>query len=178
VVEAIDRGYPPGDDLTPSPIYRTFVIRCWLEAREDPAWRFSLLEIGGEDARRGFARLDDLVAFLKDVMAAAEAERRAGADRLMEVFQRATNDIAYRRAFKRDPLPVLAEAGLQVPEGITYQVVENTAGCIHIVLPPFVSEEELGGELLQARATKSTLLCAAGPDRAGITFIPFCNLAP
>lgn len=172
-------GYPrEADDLTPSPLYRTFVIRCWLEAREQPAWRFSLLEVGNTSPRRGFTRLEDLMTFLQDAMAAAEADRRAGLDRLVEVFQRATSDTAYRQAFRSDPVRVLAEAGLQVPEGITYRIMENTPDCIHIVLPPLIPEEELGGELLEARATKSDLLCAAGPSSAGmIALIPGCTLA-
>jgi hypothetical protein len=170
--------YPrEADDLTPSPLYRTFVIRCWLEGRGQAAWRFSLLEVGSPLPRRGFARLDDLVAFLQSGMDAAEADRRAGVDRLVEVFQRATNDTAYRQAFTRDPVRVLSEAGLQVPEGITYEVVENTPERVHIVLPPLAPEGELGGEVLEARATKSALLCAAGPGRAGlIALMPGCTL--
>lgn len=172
-------GYPhEADDFTPSPLYRTFVIRCWLEGRKEHEWRFSLLEVGSSSPRHGFTRLDDLVAFLQAAMAAAEADRRAGIDRLVEVFQRAGSDMAYREAFKTDPVRMLAEAGLQVPEGITYRIMENTPDCIHIVLPPLIPEEELGGELLEARATKSDLLCAAGPSSAGmIALIPGCTLA-
>ena len=166
------------DDLTPSPLYRTFMIRCWLEEGEEPAWRFSVLEVGSQNPRRGFTRLDDLVAFLTHEMAAVEAARRAGTDRLVEVFQRAANDVTFRQAFVANPRQVLAEMGLQMPEEVIYQVVENTPDCIHIVLPPLVLEEELGGEALEARATKSALLCAPGPNSAGlIALIPGCALA-
>ena len=68
------------DDLTPSPLYRTFVIRCWLESREAPAWRFSLLEPGSTAPRRGFTRLEDLTAFLHDAMVAMETDQRADGD--------------------------------------------------------------------------------------------------
>jgi hypothetical protein len=166
------------DDLTPSPLYRTFMIRCWLEDCEEPAWRFAVLEVGSQAPRRGFARLEDVAAFLSRELASAEAARRAGTDRLVEVFQRAANDLAYRQAFIANPRQVLAEVGLQVPEEVNYQVVENTAERIHIVLPPLQAEEELGGEVLEARATKSALLCAPGPNSAGmIALIPSCTLA-
>ena len=62
------------DDSTESPPYRTFVIRCWLEPREAPAWRFSLLEAGSGAPRRGFTRLQDLTAFLHDAMVAMETD--------------------------------------------------------------------------------------------------------
>jgi hypothetical protein len=166
------------DDLTPSPLYRTFMIRCWLEESEAPAWRFAVLEVGSQGPRRGFARLEDVVAFLVCEMAAVEAARRDGTDRLVEVFQRAASDMAYRQAFMADPRRVLAEVGLQVPEEVNYQVVENTADCVHIVLPPLLSEEGLGGEVPEARATRSVLLCAPGPNSAGmIALIPGCALA-
>lgn len=172
------RERPQADDFTPSPLYRTFMIRCWLEAREEPSYRFSLLEVGSPNPRHGFTRLDELVAFLQDVMAAAEADRHAGIRRLIEVFQRAVSDTVYRQAFKTDPVGVLAEAGLQVPEGITYQIVENTSDHIHIVLPPVVPDKELDDEMLEARAAKSALLCAAGPSRTNlIALIPGCSLA-
>ena len=99
-------------------------------------------------------------------------------DRLVEVFQTASGDKAYRQAFIADPRRVLAEAGLTVPEEITYRVVENTPDSIYIVLPPLWSEEDLDGDLPGARAAQSVLLCAAGPNQAGlIPLIPGCTLA-
>jgi len=68
---------------------------------------------------------------------------------------------------------VLAEAGVDVPEGVHYKVVENTPDTVHIVLPPLVEEDELGGEALEARATKSALLCTPGPGGL-VTFIEVC----
>lgn len=166
------------DHLSASPVYRTFVVRCWLQDSTDPAWRFSLLEVGSSRPRRVFAHLDDLVTFLQGALDATEADRRAGFDRLVEVFQRASCNTDYRQALIADPVGVLAAAGLEVPAGVTYQIVENTRECIHIVLPPLASDAELGGEPLEARATKSPLLCAAGPGRANlIALIPGCDLA-
>jgi hypothetical protein len=92
---------------------------------------------------------------------------------LMSVLQRAANDVAFRQAFKANPKRVLAEAGLSVAEGVNYQVVENTPDCMHIVLPPLAEEEELGGEALEARATKSALMCLQGAGGA-VTAMPVC----
>ncbi|MFX1411598.1 MAG: NHLP leader peptide family RiPP precursor [Promethearchaeota archaeon] len=100
----------------------------------------------------------------------------AQTDPLMSALQRATTDPEYRAALKADPAGVLAEAGVDVPAGITYQVVENTPDTVHIVLPPLVEEDELGGEVLEPRATKSALLCPPGPGGL-ITFIEVCIVA-
>ncbi len=35
---------------------------------------------------------------------------------------------------------VLAEAGIQLPEGMKVHFVENTADTVHIVIPPYVGE--------------------------------------
>ncbi|MBU0491803.1 MAG: NHLP leader peptide family RiPP precursor [Chloroflexi bacterium] len=97
-------------------------------------------------------------------------------DTLMDVLQRATTDPAYRTDLKANPAQVLAAAGVDVPEGIRYTVVENTPDTIHIVLPPLAEEDELGGEVLEARATKTTLLCPPGPGGM-VTFMPVCIIA-
>jgi hypothetical protein len=97
-------------------------------------------------------------------------------DPLMDVLQRATTDPDFREALKANPAKVLAEAGVQIPEGLDYEVVENTPDKFHIVLPPLAEEDELSGEVLEARATKSVLLCA--PGEAGmVTLMPVCVVA-
>ena len=75
----------------------------------------------------------------------------------MSVLERAASDVAFRQALKANPRQVLAEVGLPVPAGTTYQVVENTPDRVHIVLPPLAPEKDLGGEVLEPRATKSIL---------------------
>ena len=97
------------------------------------------------------------------------AEQR---DPLMDVLQRATTDPEYREALKADPAKVFAEAGVEVPEGVSYEVIENTPDKFHIVLPP-LAEEELGGEALEGRVTKSALLCAPG-EGGQVTAMPVC----
>ena len=48
--------------------FRSFLLRCWQEAGVDngkPAWRYTLILLDKEETQRGFARLDDLMAFLR-----------------------------------------------------------------------------------------------------------------
>ena len=52
-----------------------------------------------------------------------------------------------------DPISVLAEFGLNVPEGMDVKVVENTDNCIHITLPSNPSADaEISDEELAAAA--------------------------
>jgi hypothetical protein len=92
---------------------------------------------------------------------------------LMSVLEHASSDLEFRQALKANPKKVLAEAGLKMAEGVTYEVLENTPDCMHIVLPPLAPEEELGGEVLEARATKTALWCIPGPYNA-VTAMPVC----
>jgi hypothetical protein len=97
-------------------------------------------------------------------------------DKLVDVLQRATTDPEYRASLKADPVGVLEAAGVEVPEGVTYTVVENTPDHAHIVLPPLAEEDELGGEVLEARATKSALFCTPG-EGGIVTLMPVCIIA-
>ena len=49
--------------------YRTFLLRCWQEADASPAgqaaWRFTLVQLGQEETKKGFASLEELVAYLR-----------------------------------------------------------------------------------------------------------------
>jgi hypothetical protein len=92
---------------------------------------------------------------------------------MMSILERAASDVAFRQALKADPRKVLADAGVSTPEGMTYEVVENTLDCVHIVLPPLAEDDDLGGEVLEPRATKSGLLCAPGPQGRA-TAVPAC----
>ena len=95
---------------------------------------------------------------------------------LMDVLQRASTDPDYRASLKADPAGTLAAAGVDLAAGVTYTVVENTPDQIHLVLPPLAEEDELGGEVLEARATKSVLLCTPG-EGGLVTFMPVCIIA-
>jgi hypothetical protein len=59
----------PESNAPAGPTYRAFLLRCWREAGAGPngqaAWRFSLMEPGDRKTERGFASLEDLVAYLR-----------------------------------------------------------------------------------------------------------------
>ncbi len=52
-----------------------------------------------------------------------------------KIVAQAWADADYKARLLADPAAVLKEAGLDVPAGITLQVVENTANVAHFVLP-------------------------------------------
>ena len=52
-----------------------------------------------------------------------------------KVIARAWSDAAYKAKLLSDPHAALAEHGVEVPEGKTVKVLENTAGTQHLVLP-------------------------------------------
>lgn len=60
---------------------------------------------------------------------------------LNEVAAQALEDDDYRRRLIDDPVSVLTEAGLTVPEGLTLTVHENTDAEIHLVLPSRLDDE-------------------------------------
>ena len=55
--------------------YRAFLLRCWQEADDGPAgeaaWRFTLVQLGQGEIRKGFASLEDLVIYLRAELDAA-----------------------------------------------------------------------------------------------------------
>ena len=52
-----------------------------------------------------------------------------------KTIARAWADPRFREKLVRDPHAALAEHGVQVPEGKTVKVVENTEDTMHVVLP-------------------------------------------
>jgi hypothetical protein len=47
--------------------YRAFLLRCWKEGagpEGEPAWRFTLVQLGNNGVKHGFTKLEDLTAFL------------------------------------------------------------------------------------------------------------------
>ncbi len=55
--------------------------------------------------------------------------------KISKVIARAWTDAAYKAKLLSDPRAALAEAGVEIPEGVTVKVVENTADIQHLVLP-------------------------------------------
>lgn len=49
--------------------YRAFLLRCWQEASvslgAEAPWRFTLVQVGSEERKMGFACLEDLFRYLK-----------------------------------------------------------------------------------------------------------------
>ena len=96
-------------------------------------------------------------------------------DPLIGLLEQARHDPALRAALKADPARVMAEAGIEVNEDATYEVVEPTPDEIQVVLRSEEAAEadELGVETLEPRATKTTLLCVPGPGGM-VTLMPVC----
>ena len=56
-------------------------------------------------------------------------------NQLAELFAACWKDDALKQRFMRDPKAVLAEHGMDVPEGMNVNVVENSDTTVHITLP-------------------------------------------
>ena len=54
---------------------------------------------------------------------------------LAEIFGTAWKDDAFKARFMSDPKGVLAEKGIEMPDGMNVEVVENTDNMVHITLP-------------------------------------------
>ena len=72
---------------------------------------------------------------------------------LAELFATCWKDDALKARFMAEPMVVLAERGIELPEGIDLKVVENTDNTIHITLPkPPEGHHELSDEELTSAA--------------------------
>ena len=56
-------------------------------------------------------------------------------NKLAELFAACWKDEAFKARFMSDPKAVLAEHGIDVPDGIDVNVVENSDNCVHITMP-------------------------------------------
>ena len=71
-------------------------------------------------------------------------------NQLAALFAACWKDEALKARFMTDPKAVLAEYGIDVPDGIDVNVVENTDNTVHITMPQApagaaeLSDEELG----------------------------------
>ena len=72
-------------------------------------------------------------------------------NQLAALFAACWKDEALKARFQSDPKAVLAEHGIDVPDGINVNVVENTDNTVHITMPQApagagdLSDEELAG---------------------------------
>ena len=77
-----------------------------------------------------------------------------------ELFAACWKDDALKARFMADPKAVLAEHGIDVPDGINVNVVENSDNTVHITMPKApaghlqLSDEELAGAARGGRACK------------------------
>ncbi len=70
-------------------------------------------------------------------------------------------DDALKQRFLSDPHAVLAEHGMDVPEGINVNVVENTDNTVHVTLPAAPTPNgDLSDEELENAAGGSWFNCA------------------
>ena len=64
-----------------------------------------------------------------------------------KVVAKAWGDEDFKAKLLADPMTVLKENGLAIPEDVEFRVVENTDKIVHLILPPEpagqLSEEEL-----------------------------------
>lgn len=82
------------------------------------------------------------------------------------VIGQAMSDPTFRKRLLGDPAGTLRAAGVEVPEGVTIEVVEDTATRVHLVLPAPVDEvldadlDTATGGLIQTRCNGCTASCA------------------
>jgi hypothetical protein len=60
-----------------------------------------------------------------------------------EVIARALKDPAFRKKLIADPTGTLRTAGVEVPEGVSVQVLEESPTRVYLVLPAPVDENEM-----------------------------------
>ena len=56
-------------------------------------------------------------------------------NQLAALFAACWRDAALKARFMDDPKAVLAEYGMEVPDGMDVKVVENADNCVHITMP-------------------------------------------
>ena len=90
-----------------------------------------------------------------------------------DVFARTMTDPEFKAQFIADPAGVLSAAGVEVPEGLTIKVVENSSSTFHFVLPdPEAMTDELlaaasGGSTASTAGTAGTAACSTLPGTMG-----------
>ena len=89
-----------------------------------------------------------------------------------DVYARTMTDPEFKAQFIADPAAVLSAAGVEVPEGLTIKVVENSSTTFHVVLPdPEAMTDELlaaasGGSTAGSAGSASSFACSCAASSA------------
>lgn len=86
-----------------------------------------------------------------------------------DVFARTMTDPEFKAQFIADPAAVLSAAGVEVPEGLTIKVVENSSTTFHVILP---DPEAITDELLAAASGGSTASSASSLGTMASSTVP------
>ncbi|MGA0121794.1 MAG: NHLP leader peptide family RiPP precursor [Gaiellales bacterium] len=86
---------------------------------------------------------------------------------LADLYARALTDADFKAELMADAASVLREAGVEVPEGMSIKVVENSPSAYYLVLP---DPEAMSDELLSAASGGSSASTASTAGTAG-TFL-------
>lgn len=82
-----------------------------------------------------------------------------------ELALKILSDAAFRDELKRDPNAALEAAGMRIPEGVEFEVVESTPTKRYLVLPPLQD-----GEIDEA-----ALASVQGGTDAAAAYSPICT---
>ena len=66
------------------------------------------------------------------------------------VIGQAMSDPSFRGRLLADPAGTLSGAGVEVPEGVTIEVVEDTATRLHLILPAMLQDGDIVDQDLEA----------------------------
>lgn len=101
-------------------------------------------------------------------MSAGNADMNAGNDQaraLQRVIAQAWSDDSFKQRLMAEPTRVLADNGIQVPDGTEVRVVENTDRVFYLPIPPKPAEDLSDEQLDQA---------AGGTFCGGVCSLSFC----
>ena len=86
-------------------------------------------------------------------------------NQLADLFAACWKDEALKQRFMNDPKAVLAEYGMDVPDGRAVNIVENTDDIVHITLPaPPSGSHDLSDEQLSDAAGGAQSIGGGGGD--------------
>ena len=85
-------------------------------------------------------------------------------NQLADLFAACWKDEALKQRFMADPKTVLAEYGMDVPDGMAVNVVENTDNTVHITMPaPPSGHQDLSDDELRDAAGGVAPAAGQGP---------------